>query len=366
MIMGLSVAGTIAVVLAALITFGMAAGMSMFTMRAPSGPDAMGLAGLFFAYVFAWILILVAALIASGRGSFAWISGVPGLPTLAVIVVTVGLAIVCMVAAGVSMETRFAWRTAAGLAGALAMPMAVMGFLLALLWMDPATVGARAWPRAAGWTFAGLALIAYVWCGVMWIQSQHAQAKRRIEAEEESRKEQVKWQEQAKQKDVQDAANLAAMPDDAPLRDFVRELFIDRSEAHHQRALERIGKLPNLTARIAELLADALPIQREYCSNYIRHAPKVDPAWAPAFAASIDRLAADYRAEAKDRSKGLITHTKGLTWGAALSAQRFEGIRFDTEMQHLRAALETWEAGGERDEAIGLIDVYLKGERVPD
>jgi len=91
-----------------------------------------------------------------------------------------------------------------------------------------------------------------------------------------------------------------------------------------------------------------------------------DPAWEPLVRRAIVRLAADYRAEAKDPSRGRITHVKGLSWGALLAAQTFGPKRFEAEARELREAVSLWPNEEPRNEALEVIDLYLAGKPLPE
>ena len=108
------------------------------------------------------------------------------------------------------------------------------------------------------------------------------------------------------------------------------------------------------------------PLQREYVLNFVKMAGTPDPAWEPPVRKAIVRLAADYRAEAKDLSLGRITHVKGLTWGALLAAQTFGPKRFEAEVRDLREAVSTWPNEEPRNDALEVLDLYLAGEPVPE
>jgi hypothetical protein len=358
--------GMIALGLAVLLTFLLALTTSFFTLRPPSGPDSMGLIVVFFIPIAAWLLVLLGALVGTGLGRFDWVSGSPGVPTLAVLGSVVGLGILSVAAAVYSLEVHSPLRTPAGLAGGFLLPLLVVGLVGFLLRSDPAALAGARWLRPTGAVLGILAVLTFCGGFVVLVQSS-AENARRVEAgriADEARRAQMRADD-AKRVEEQ-AAELAALPDDTPLEVFLTHLFIDKSEAHHRKAVERIRTLPGLTARMAARLEHPEPLQREYVLNFVEMAGTADPAWKPAVGKAILRLAADYRAEAKDRSRGRITHVKGLTWGALLAAQTFGPRHFEAEVTELRAAVSTWPEGGERDEAIALADTYLAGKPVPE
>ncbi|MBC7772793.1 MAG: hypothetical protein H7210_09890 [Pyrinomonadaceae bacterium] len=361
----LPILGTIAGLLSILITLVLAAGMKMFTMRAPSGPDAMGLAMYFFVQIAGWVFLLLAAFMGLGRGSFDWISSAGGIPTLLVSFTTVGLATLAVFSAGASLDMNFRWRTPAGLAGALVMPLFVELFVLVLLWLPLDFLEEATWPRVVGWVLAGMACAVYIGAGVAWYHAMEARGRREIAREEERQADQQRYEEEARQQELVDDAQLDAMPDDAPLEEFLSHLFIDKSKAHNARAIKRIDNLPNLVARVEERLSHPLPIQREYCANYIRHSEKPDPGFIPALKKSTLQLAADYRLGAQDPARSAITHVKGLTWGTLLTIQRFPSGTFQNEVAELRAAVSLWAESEDRNTAIEFLDRYLRGEPVP-
>jgi len=357
--------GTAALGLAVLFTFALALTTKMFTLRPPSGPDAMGLVVVLFLPVAAWVLVLVAALAGVGHGGFDWVSRSPGVPTLAVLATVVGLGILSTAAAIFSLEVRYSSRTVLGFAGGLVLPLAVVAFLGALLWSEPAAVSAARWPRPAGVALAGLAALSFAG-GLVFLAMTSAEKARVVE---EARQANEDWEarnrrEMAAFREKQ-AAELAALPDDAPIEVFLSHLFIDKSEEHHQQALERIRALPDLTARLAARLEQPEPLEREHVLNFIAMAGTPEPDWEPLVRTALVRLAADYRAEAKDLSIGRITHVKGLSWGALLAAERFGPRRFEEEARELRAAVALWPNEGPRKDALAVIDLYLEGSPLP-
>jgi hypothetical protein len=357
--------GTAALGLAVLLTLVLALTTKMFALRPPSGPDAMGLVVVFFLPVVAWLLVLAGAFCAAGRGAFDWVSRSSGVPTLAVVGTVVGLGGLSVAAATFSLEVRYASRTLVGLAGGLVLPLAVVGLLGFLLWSEPAAVAAARWLRPATASLAALAAAA--WLGGFALLAMQSAARAR--SAEESRRwydeRSAEIQAESAERERKQADELAALPDDTPIEVWVTHLFIDKSEAHHRKAIERIGALPDLTARLAAGLEQPEPLRREYVLNFVAMAGAPDPAWEPLVRKAILRLADDYRTEAKDLSIGRITHVKGLSAGALHAAQRFAPTRFEAEARELRAAVATWPNEDPRKDALEIIDLYLSGKPLP-
>ncbi len=99
--------GTAVLGIAVLLTLALALTTKLFTLRPPSGPDAMGLVVVFFLPVVAWLLVLAGALVCVARGGFDWLSRSGGIPTLAVVGTTVGLGGLSVAAAVFSLEVRY-------------------------------------------------------------------------------------------------------------------------------------------------------------------------------------------------------------------------------------------------------------------
>lgn len=358
--------GTIALALAALLTLLVAVITSFFTMKMPGGPDAMGIVVVFFVQLLAWVLTLGAGFAAVRRGSFDWLTRSGALASLLVLAVVAGLAGLAVAAADASLSPATPARTLVGLSGAFLLPLLTQAYLLALLRSEAGSLGASPWPRPVGGVLVLVAVVAYGLGAVAWL---HHEEQRAIAATAERRREDARQEEQRQwreKKEAEDAAALDALPDDAPIETFVTHLFIDKSAAHQQRALGRIGQLPDLTARLEACLSGPEPLQREYCANFIHECKDPDPAWAPIVGRAIALLAGDYRLDAKDRSRGKITHVTGLTKGILLTAQRFEGIRFEAEARDLLAALRTWPDPEQAAEPISLAEAYLEGRRIPE
>ncbi len=358
--------GTAVLGIAVLLTLALALTTKLFTLRPPSGPDAMGLVVVFFLPVVAWLLVLVGALVCVARGGFDWVSRSGGIPTLAVVGTVLGLGGLSVAAALFSLEVRYSSRTVVGLAGGLLLPFLVIGLVGTLLWSAPETVAAARWLRPAGAVLASLAVLAFCGGFVALVKSSADDARRAEEGRiaDEARAQEIRAENAALE--ARQAAELAALPDDTPLEVFLAHLFIDKSEAHHAKAVERIRALPGLAERMAARLEHPEPIQREYVLNFVKMAGTPDPAWEPAVRKAIVLLAADYRAEAKDLSLGRITHVKGLTLGALLAAETFGPKSFEAEVRDLREAVSTWPNEGPRNDALEVIDLYLAGKPLPE
>ena len=358
--------GTAALGIAVLLTLALALTTKLFTLRPPSGPDAMGLVVVFFLPIGAWLLVLFGALVCVARGGFDWVSRSPGIPTLVVLGTVVGLGVLSVGAAVFSLEVRYASRTVAGLAGGLLLPLLVVGLVGFLLWSEPASVSGATWLRPAGSVLAALAVLAFAGGLALFFKDSAEDARRAEEGRIADEARQKEYQaEEAARRNAQ-AAELAALPDDAPLETFLTHLFIDKSEEHHRKAVERIRALPGLPERMAARLEHPEPLQREYVLNFVKLAGTPDPSWEPLVRRAIVRLAADYRAEAKDLSLDRITHVKGLSWGALLAAQTFGPKRFEAEARELRGAVAQWPNEGPRNDALEVIDLYLAGKPLPE
>jgi hypothetical protein len=353
--------GSAALLVAALVVLLHLPSTRFYTMTAPSGPDSMGLALYFFALIAAWVLIAVAMFAGIARGAYDW-TGLPGAGNvLGAILLCVGLGTVCIAATFASMSTRTPARTPMGLAGGFMVPAVTIAFAGAMLWGPVETTSRASW---AWWFAAPIALVSLGgWAGlaVAWVQHQRAQAQAAVRELEADRERQERWREEERRRDEQHAKELAEMPDDAPLGEFVRHLFIDKSDAHHARVLERIRSLPNLRERLAGALAGPDPLEREYVLNFIRVGPEPDPSWAPLMADAMTRLAADLvRLGAGEGHP----HPRGMTVGALMSAQRFKGVRFEREARELRDAIGAWPEEGSRSGGVHAVDEYLAGREV--
>jgi len=357
--------GTAALGFAVLLTFALALTTKLFTLRPPGGPDAMGLVIVFFLPVAAWVLVLAAALCGVGRGDFAWVSRSPGIPTLAVLGTVLGLGGLSVAAAIFSLEVRYSSRTAVGLLGGLVLPLGVIGLLGLLLWPEPSALPAPRWLRLSGVALGSLAAVAWLG-GFVLLAAGSVRKARAVEgAREEQADREARNRLEIEALHEKQAAELAALPDEAPIEEFLAHLFIDKSEEHHGKAIARIRALPDLTARLAARLEHPEPLEREHVLNFVAMAGAPDPTWEPLVRTAIERLAADYRAEAKALSIGRITHVKGLAWGALLAAERFGPGRFEEEARGLREAVALWPDEEPRKDALAVIDLYLARAPLP-
>jgi hypothetical protein len=357
--------GSAALGIAVLFTLFLVLATKAFTLRPPSGPDAMGLVVVFFLPVAAWVLVLGGALACVARGGFDWVSRSSGIPTLAVVAAVVGLGGLSVAAAIFSLEVRYSSRTVVGLGGGLLLPLGVIGLLGFLLWSEPTAIASVRWLRPAGAALGILAAAAWLGGFALLLKGASDDARRAEESrrEDDARDEGIRAENAARER--KQAEELAVLADDAPIEEFLTHLFIDKSEEHHRKAVARIRALPDLTARLAVRLEHPEPLQREYVLNFVKMAETPDPTWEPLVRSAILRLADDYRAEAKDLSLGRITHVKGLSWGALLAAQTFGPGRFEPEVRSLREAVALWPNEDPRKDGLEVIDLYLAGRPVP-
>lgn len=352
--------GSAALVIATLVVLLHLPGTNFYTMRAPSGPDSMGLALYFFALIAAWALILVGMLAGVSRGAYAW-TGAPGPGVvLGVLALCAGLGTVCIAATFASMHTRTPARSLVGLSGGFMLPAVTIAFAGALLWGPREATASARW---AWWFAAPLCIVSLCGLGglgIGWIKGQQARARAIAEQYEEDRKRRAEWRVEQQERDVKHAEELRALPDDTPLSVFVRHLFIDRSEAHHALAIDRIRSLPGLRERLAEALAGEDPLEREYILNFIRMCPDPDPSWGPLVAGAMSRLSTDLRRLAPAGHP----HPRGMTVGAVLTAEKFGGPRFEREARELREAISAWPEETSALEGAKAVDSYLAGKKI--
>lgn len=358
----LQVFATLALLVAALLTVLLAGATQLFTARPPSGPDAMGLAGLFFGMAARFGLMLLAALVCVGMGRFDWVSGRPGVPTLAVLGAMTGLAVVIALSWMQWAGPARSWTVAAGNLGAVMLPLIIQVYLLALLWAKDASP----WARPVAIPLAGIGLAGLVIGTVMLVMWQVGS----IKAEQARYQSEVKWQEDNRQENLEreerQARELEALPDEAPLKVFLTHLFIDKSEAHQARALERIARLPNLTARIDELMSDPDPLQREYGANYIRQAPGPDPAWGRIVKRAMGELAKDISAAPLLYDPPTQRTYRGMMMGMFMTARCFPGEDFSAEARAIREAVAQHPDEINRQACVELADRFIAGSPLKD
>lgn len=359
--MTLAVFATIALALAALLTLLLSMATSLFTMRAPSGPDSMGLFGLFLIPLVAWVLTLAAALLCVARGGFDWIGPYTGLPTLVVLFTVVGVAGASLVATAMSLEVRYDYRSVLGLAGGALLPLVVQVFIGLLTWLPPAELVGRAWPRIVGGPLLLIALAAWGTGAAFWIKSQIARSQREAEAYAESLKEEQREKDRRAQATQQQNAELDAMADTAPLESFLVRLGIDKTDDHHARVMDRIARLPALRDNLERILASNVPMDREWALNYIRHCQPPDPQLVPAVRAAMTRLAGEIRVASADQS----IYAKGLMWGMLITADAYRPVTFDAEVRDIAEAMKGWPDEDARKVAAYYTSLYLSGQPVP-
>ncbi len=366
-----AVLATICLAIALVITFGLAMATSFFTAPPLKGPDTMGYFMVFLALGFRWLLTLVAIILCVTAGKFAWLSPRAGIAGASVIAAHAGLGVIASLAwmawAG---QARWFTLPAANL-GAIALPVLVQLLLAALAWSTPEHAGAPRWPRFFAWPLGALGAVGLLAGAVLLVQWQigslkadAARLKERDDAIEQNRLDTL-------EREKRQAEELAAIPDDAPLQDFLAHLFIDKSEAHHAAALARIAALPDLTGRLAERLADPDPRQREYAANFIRMNPAApDPAWLPAVRGHLALLASDIKSAPALLGQPSPPPYRGLTQGALMTARRFQASSpppdFTQEIIALREAFTSHEESQVRTDALDLLDRFESGRPLQD
>lgn len=356
-----AVIGSLALVASLLATLLTAGVSSCFTMRIPSGPDAMGLFVFVIFTAVQWIAILAAAMMCVGIGGFDWLAKTPGVPTLVVLISTCALAALSTAGLFGGLERNSDYRVLWGMGGAVVLPLIVQAYLAILLWRPPAKLVQELWPKIVGAPLALAALVAIVGGCVMWGKIQIDRAEREREAYAEQEQSRLKEIERKKAATIEADAELAAMTDDRPLEDFLVRLGIDRSEEHHAKVMERIARLPDLRANIERILESPKPMDREWVLNYVRQCPTPDPELIPAIRKTMMRLAGEIEAASKDNS----IYAKGLMWGMLITADAYRPARFDDEVRAIAAAMEKWPDEQARGVASSYCGMYLEGKRIP-
>lgn len=365
-----SIIGSGCILLAVLITFSYAATTSFFTAPPLRGPDTMGYSMVYMILAARWLLVAVAMVCCLTQGKFTWISARPWLAALITLACHTGLGALSILAWSAWTGPRQWYTVPAGNLGSLALPLAACLYLAILLWCPPTTAAGRplrllastlAVPGALGFLAGSYLFIAW---RVSVFQHQVDRAREVDQAIEQNRLDDIA-------REQRQAAELAALPDDAPIDQFLPHLFIDKSEAHHAAALARIRALPNLTDRLAQSLAVPDPRQREYASNFIRMCPDPpDPAWLPAVRSSLSMLAADITAAPALYDQQTMLSYRGLTLGALLSARRFQSLSppadFSTELAALRASLMSHQDSEVRADILNLLDRFERGQPLVD
>lgn len=358
--------GTILLVAALLLTVMLGLSTNFFTARPPSGPDAMGLAGLLIGMGLRWLAIFVAALICLGRGSFDWISPRPGVPTLWVIGGMIGLGVVFALCWMQWASSPKFYTVPAGLLGGMGLPILLQLYLFAVLWAPRTSVQSATWPKYLGLPLAGAGAIGVAIGTIMLVGHQVASIRR----QQQAFKDHVSWEERNRREmqelEAQQAAELDALPDTEPFETFMRHLFLQYSEAHHRRALERIARLPDLTGQIDRAMSHPDPLEREYAAHYIRRCRNPDPAWAAFLHRSMAQLAHDVRAAPALYDPPTQRTYKGMIWGSLLTARCYPNENFDAEARAIRAAVAEKPDGPAREGALDLIDRYLAGQNIDE
>lgn len=370
----LSILATLALAFSTFLVVALAGSTKGFTLRAPSGPDAMGLIGRFLIQIVAWIATLAAGWFVVATGGMVWLAPPALGGALVVLLVAAGNWLLGMLALAGSLERRIRLRWLIGWVGVVGVHAASNAYVLALAWGDPVEMVGAPWPRIAGVPVAFTAVVGAGIGLVIWVGSEMKSASRaRQRFLDDAAREQEQQQEQAA-RDAAHAAELAALPDDAPLATFAAHLFLDKSDAHHALAIARIMALPDLAARFGEELDDPDPLAREYLLNIIRVAPPrgvpladraLGDALTPTFERMFDRLGADLAWLKDQPDHRAHKHARGMTLGLLLSASRLP-TRLVEPARRLRSAWDIWPVDSTRDAAQALLDAYIEGRPLPE
>jgi len=364
--MFLALVATVALVFVSGLSLLLAADTNFFRKAPPTGPDTMGYAAIFFAMLAELVAVLIAVVCISARGGFDWISTQPLYPTLAALAATIGIGLVSGTLWFVWSGPRRWYVPLVSNAGGLALPVGVCVYLIALAWTPADQLAVDLWPRVWGFVFGGIGAIGLIG-GVTVYLSAKVQRIRRME--QAAREDEARWQqnrEESAARERQQAEELAALTDAIPLEQFLTHLFIDKSEAHHQLALERIGRLPQLSTQLDRVLTNPNPRYRGYGTNYIIMCRQPNPAWGLSVRKAIGLLAADVcAAPALYEPVTQLTY-RGLTKGCLMAAKRLPAEDYSAEIAALRAAVGAKTGDPSRNSTLQLIERFERGESLED
>lgn len=357
---------TVALLFVIGLSFLLAAGTGFFQKSPPRGPDTMGYATIFFAMLAELAAAIVAVLCISAKGGFDWMTTQAVYPTLASLAAVVGIGLV-------SGTLWFVWSgpqrwyvPLVSNAGGLALPVGSCVYLLALVWTPNDQLTTVVWPWAWGYFFGVVGAIGLIGAVYVYLVAKVQRIRR---MEETAREDEARWQkirDDNAERERQQAEELAALTDDTPLEQFLTHLFIDKSEAHHRVALERIDRLPELTAQLDRVLTDPSPRHRGYGTNYIILCGLPNPAWGPSVRKAIGLLAADVTAAPALYEPVTQLTFRGLTKGCLMAAKRLPATDYSAELAALRAAVDAKTGDPSQADTLELIGRFERGEGLED
>lgn len=332
--------------------------------RPPSGPDAMGLAAVFFVGIAGWIFALLAGMIGALRGGLAWAHGSIGIATLIAAAVIIGLGVLGMACWAYWADSGARLVAMVANLGCTFVPMALMVMVLSALWRESGSAEYAGGLRVAGAVlaiFGGVGFAAALYHGVRHV---HRTLENERVSLEEDRAMQQRFDREQREFHAKAARDLDALPDAAPLAAFFDHTSIVRSEAHRERAYARISALPDLTRRLEEVLSDNDPWKRIYATGFISHAPTPDPAWVEGLVISCRRLIENIESAAEMYDPPTQLSLGGMMQSQLMAAQRFDSSRLKELAPALRKAIEAKPDGPRRSKALEVLGVYERGETV--
>lgn len=332
--------------------------------RPPSGPDAMGLAAVFFVGIAGWLCALLAGVIGALRGGMAWAHSSVGLAMLIAAVVIIGLGVLGMACWAYWADRGGRLVPVVANLGSTFVPMALMVVVLSSLWRESGSAEYAGGLRVAGAglaIFGGVGFAAAVYHGVRYV---HRSLENERLSVEQDRQMQERFDREQREFHEKAARELEALPEDSPLAAFFDHTSIVRSDEHRVRAYQRISALPDLTRRLEAVLGDTDPWKRVYATSFISDAPKPDPAWVEGLVISCRRLIENIESAAEMYDQPSQLSLGGMMQSQLMAAQRFDSPRLKELAHALRKAIEAKPDTPRRAKALEVLAAYERGETI--
>jgi len=326
----------------------------LFMARVPSGADAMGLVVPFFAGIGSWLLMLPAAWLVSGRGTFLWLS-TPSMPAALVL----GIAVLGLGLAGtgafLAYGDRHAYAVPAGwIAGVLA-PLAAQGLLLYAAWHGDAQPQA-AWTRMLALALGLVAVGGYAW-GAWQLVAQAGQSARiAVKRSEEDRRAVADTDRRAALTPAQRMAeDLAATPQ-APFWHVVLRLRGEDDAAARALVVQRCEAFADLDRELDQVMAGDHVEIRAAGAQFMAMSARRHPGWAVSLSRAMVRLAQDLA-----RVEGMASPAQQMAFAPEIehllaTTRLFPEADFGDSIALLRTTVEAKPEDPARTRALAALD----------
>ncbi|MFZ4576267.1 MAG: hypothetical protein ACOYN0_17925 [Phycisphaerales bacterium] len=354
--MVLSIIATILLALAILLTLFLGLSCSFFTMRVPSGADAMGLIVPMGLLAVSWLLTLIAAWCAAGGGAFHWLAKAPLAPVAIITALVIGCAIAAVGGFNLWLERKPDAAAFANLL-AVAMPIAMHVFLIFFAW-NGRRPEVASWGRIATIPFALAFLVGRGFAARFLVDANRRAGERARAAEaaafaaqaEESRREALSESERIDE-------DLFKFSADAPLWSIAGYLLDHHDPESRRIVVERARKDPSLDDQVRDTLAAQWASIRGIGLEFVIADEARRQSWVPFVVHAIDELSREIEAAKSLDNPSTQEKIPAEVERAFRAAAVFPDVAFDAPLARLRAAVEACPESPKHAEALARISL---------